>query len=97
MKKVAFLVSLLVLSALLITGCAGVQQGAPATESGAEAEEGAVTLTVFDVVGRPLERKAVNDQEGTIQIGANLPAGYFFATLSLNGEPLKTFRMVKVE
>lgn len=59
--------------------------------------EGIVTVTVFDVLGRPLERKVVNDQEGTIQVGQNLPAGYFFATLSLNGEPLKTFRMVKVE
>jgi len=59
--------------------------------------EGTTTLTVFDVFGRPLERKVVNDQEGIISIGANLPAGYFFATLSSNGQALKTFRMVKVD
>ncbi len=59
--------------------------------------EGQATLTVFDVLGRPLERKAINAQEGTISVGENLPAGYFFATISSNGQPLKTFRMVKVE
>lgn len=59
--------------------------------------EGQATLTVFDVLGRPLERKAISDQEGTITVGENLPAGYFFATIYSNGQPVKTFRMVKVD
>lgn len=58
---------------------------------------GTVTVTLFDVLGRPLERRTLTDQEGIISVGENLPAGYFFATLSSNGQPLKTFRMVKVE
>lgn len=62
-----------------------------------QAVEGALTLTVFDVLGKAVERTILNEQAGNVELGSNLQAGCFFATLSLNGQPLKTFRIIKVQ
>ena len=87
MKKVAYLVSLLVLSALLLTGCSTVAQpGAPATESGAEADEGAVTLTYMASQGwikdAELELAKQFEEETGIHIDYQIiPADQYFSVL----------------
>ncbi len=59
--------------------------------------EGTLELKVFDVLGRLQENKVLGRYEGSISLGENLDAGCFFAVLTLNGQAVKTFRVVKVK
>jgi raffinose/stachyose/melibiose transport system substrate-binding protein len=87
MKKVAYLVSLVVLSALLLTGCSTVAQpGAPAAESGAPADEGAVTLTYMASQGwitdAELELAKKFEEETGIHVDYQIiPADQYFSVL----------------
>jgi len=89
MKKLTLVVSLLVLSALLLAGCAVAQPGAPAStgaESGAAADQGKVTLTYMASQGwikdAELElAKKFEEQTGIHVDYQIIPADQYFSVL----------------
>lgn len=86
MKKFWFVVGLLLLSALLITGCAGAQPVAPASDAGAAAPEQGITLTYMASQGwikdAELELAKKFEEETGIHVDYQIiPADQYFSVL----------------
>lgn len=54
-------------------------------------------VLVYDLLGRLKERKEVNDNDGFVSLGDQLPAGTYIAVFAANGRPLAQQKIVKIK